>query len=156
MVPSMVMRGWRRRGAWIAGIWLVFQMTALAVSPFALTCRMSAGVTADADDDECCKGLAPGQMCPLHKHRAHAQHHSQSGHASASSAPRHDSRDDACRLRSTCDPIDLAIESALSGSGLLPQVTSIADDLIVREVPMLAVVQAPTRTIAPALPPPRA
>ena len=152
----MMMRGWRRRGTWIAAIWLIFQMTVLAVSPFALTCRMSAGVTADADEDECCKGLAPGQMCPLHKHRAHARHHSQSSHASTASAPGHDSRDAACRLRSTCDPIDLAIDSALSGSGLLPQVASIADDPIVRAMATPGVTQAPTRTLSPNLPPPRA
>jgi len=156
VVPSMTMRGWRRRGAWIAGVWLVCQMTALAVSPLALTCRMSASVATNAeDDDECCKGLAPGQMCPLHKHRAHGQHHSSSGHAATAPATHDASRDPACKLRSTCDPLTLAIESLLPGSGLLPHAASVADDLIVRAMTMPSATDAPTRTISPDLPPPR-
>jgi hypothetical protein len=139
----------------IAGIWLVGQLAMLAASPLVLACGHAAAMLADAEDeDACCKGLAPGQMCPMHKHRAHS-HHSQAGSVAASSSSSDASRNDACRLRSTCDPLDLAIESLLPGSGLLPQMASVADDLTVRSISTHLVTQPLTRTIAPDLPPPR-
>jgi hypothetical protein len=65
----------------LASIWLLFQAGVIAATPF-IDCCASAPRAA-ADDDECCKGLAPGQMCPLHKHRhaptSGAQHHDASG-----------------------------------------------------------------------------
>jgi hypothetical protein len=52
----------------VASIWLLFQGGVLALSPF-IECGVSSASQAVTDEDECCKGMAPGQICPLHKHQ---------------------------------------------------------------------------------------
>ena len=57
----------RRHLSLVAATLLVFQVSVLAVSPFGVCSSVTA--QAAVDDDECCKGMAPGQMCPLNHHR---------------------------------------------------------------------------------------
>jgi hypothetical protein len=97
----------RRHLSAIGMVWLVFQAGVLAVSPFAECCA-TMSQTAGVDDDECCKGMAPGQICPLHKHRQ---------------APPKDTHQDAaqggCAMRSGCGTIDPALLSLGFGLGVL-------------------------------------
>jgi hypothetical protein len=131
----------RRHLTAVGMTWLLFQAAVLAVSPFAACCATAS--QAAVDDDECCKGLAPGQMCPLHKHRP--------------AAPRDTHRDEAggCAMRSGCAPVDPALISLGFGLGILAAPVSL--DVIQLSIPVpagdvTAVHRA--RTLDP--PPPRA
>jgi hypothetical protein len=121
---------------------LLFQIASLAASPLVSCCAVAA--EAAVDDDACCKGLAPGQMCPLHKHRQ---------------APRntahHDEAPAGCALRNGCAPVDPALISFGFGHGILPEPVSL--DVIAVSIPVPAghaAVIYRTRSLDP--PPPRA
>ncbi|HKC54951.1 MAG TPA: hypothetical protein VKC35_02470, partial [Vicinamibacterales bacterium] len=102
----------RRHLTAIGIAWLVFQASVLAVSPFVSCCAAQANAV---EDDKCCEGLAPGQMCPLHKHR-HAPpkdtpHDGAQGH--------HDGAQSDCAIRGDCARIDPALMSLGFGLGVL-------------------------------------
>ena len=78
---------------------LVCQAAALSAAPVAL-CR--GALSADADLDECCKALAPGQTCPMH-HTTHG-------------AP--DTRGTAWTC--VCSPSDAVLASIVGVAGALP------------------------------------
>jgi hypothetical protein len=121
----------RRHLSVIAATWLVFQISVLAVSPFAVCCSVTA--QAAVDDDECCKGMAPGQMCPLHHHRHSA------GPA----------------LRCGCGSIDPALISLTFGLGVMPSPVSVDVTLVSTPVPQ-STVHALYRAGSLDPPPPRA
>jgi hypothetical protein len=103
-----------RRHLTAVGItWLLFQATSLAVSPF-ITCCTVVSTQAAVDDDDCCKGMAPGQMCPLHRHRQ---------------APKDDAqRDQApsdCAMRSGCGQQTPALIALGFGLGIVPDAISL-------------------------------
>jgi hypothetical protein len=80
-------------------IWLLCQLTGLAAAPFALCCSQ----LASADQTPaCCRGLAPGQKCPMH-------------HGDAS--------DSTCKMRSACSRSDAALLTLTGGLGVLPEPT---------------------------------
>jgi hypothetical protein len=91
-----------------AGILLFLQMTMLAVSSTALCCRNdlpagSARASSDADHS-CCPGVAPGQLCPMHKAR---------------------SSKNSCRMTSGCATTDASLASLFSFTGVLPTVARV-------------------------------
>jgi len=105
----------RRHLTAIGVTWLVFQAGVLAVSPF-VSCCAAGAQTAALDDDECCQGLAPGQICPLHKHRQHAPpkdtpHHGAQSH--------HDGAQRDCAIRGDCGTMDPALLSLGFGLGVV-------------------------------------
>ena len=85
---------------------LSFQAGVLAVSPFVACCSTTA--RAAIEEDECCKGMAPGQICPLHKHR-HAPKEDGRGHDSSGNP----------LIRCGCGDIDPALVSLIFGLGIL-------------------------------------
>lgn len=93
----------RRYLPFIASIWLVFQTGVIAATPFIDGCASTSPTS--ADDDDCCKGLAPGQMCPLHKHR----------HGPARDTQRHDRSGPT--VRASCGVLDPALASLTFGLG---------------------------------------
>lgn len=99
----------RRHLTAIGVTWLVFQAGVLAVSPLIDCCATSAQ-TGAADDEECCKGMAPGQICPLHKHK-HGHAPPKDTHADAAQSQ--------CAIRGGCGPIDAALLSLGLGLGVL-------------------------------------
>jgi hypothetical protein len=101
----------RRHLSLIAATWLIFQIGVSAVSPFT-NCGIAASQAA-VDDDDCCKGMAPGQMCPLHHHRH-------------SAAP---------ALRCGCGSIDPALISLTFGLGVMPPPVSV--DVTLVSIPVL-------------------
>jgi hypothetical protein len=115
----------------VAATWLVFQISVLAVSPFGVCCSVTA--QAAVDDDECCKGMAPGQMCPLHHHR----------HSAGPS------------LRCGCGSIDPALISLTFGLGVMPSPVSVDVTLVSTPVPQ-STVHALYRAGSLDPPPPRA
>jgi hypothetical protein len=113
-------------------------------TPVMLTCCVGSGTesTVAADDDACCKGLGPGQMCPLHKHRRPV-------HPSASSSQ---SR---CALRATCDPMPGAVMSFSLMDATLSKAESFTID-VARPAPAFVSQSLVSFLVEPANPPPRA
>jgi hypothetical protein len=91
----------RRRLTWIVVLWLVSQVAGIAAAPVGLCCRTAQAV----DDDKCCPGLLPGQVCPMH-------HSKQEGKRS-------------CKMRSTCAATDAALVALDGGVGILPAATAL-------------------------------
>jgi hypothetical protein len=79
---------------------LACQAASISAAPVAL-CR--GALSADADLDECCKDLGPGQTCPMH-HKTHG-------------AP--DTRGPAWTC--LCSPSDAALASIVGVAGALPE-----------------------------------
>jgi hypothetical protein len=94
-------------------MWLLFQAASFAMSPL-VSCCTAASQTA-VDDDACCKGMAPGQMCPLHKHRQ-----------APKNTAHHDEAPSGCAMRNGCAPVDPAFVSFGFGLGILPEPVSLA------------------------------
>ena len=121
---------------------LLFQAVGYAMSPLVSCCAVAS--RAAIDDDECCKGMAPGQMCPLHKHRQGPK-----------DGVHHDQPAGGCATRSGCSPVDPALISLAFGLGILPEPVSL--DVIPVSIPVdagLARVVYRARSLDP--PPPRA
>src|SRR5256885_13429799 len=122
----------RRRLSWVVAFWLVCQVAGVVAAPLALCCRS----TPAADDDErCCPGLLPGQICPMH-HRREGER--------------------TCKMRDACSRADASLVALAGIVGLLPDAT-----LCVRAFP----IGHPLRAVAPSAiaracrpesPPPRA
>jgi hypothetical protein len=117
----------RRRLSWLIASWLVCQVAVIAGAP--------AFDALGIDQDPCCRGVAPGQTCPMHQTRA---------------------GDRTCKMRSDCPRPDFALISIISGAGILPGATHL---VITFEAgtsiggnPSLAV----NRSDRPDAPPPRA
>lgn len=87
---------------------LVCQAAAMAAAPVAL-CR--GALSADADLDECCKNLKPGQTCPMH-HKTH-------GSPDARGAS----------FECVCTPSGAVLASIVGVSGDLPVPTRIVDPI---------------------------
>jgi hypothetical protein len=141
------MRSIRRHLTAIGVAWLVFQAGVLAVSPFVSCCAAQANAV---EDDKCCEGLAPGQMCPLHKHR-HAPP-KDSPHDGAQS--HHDGAQSDCAIRGDCARIDPALLSLGFGLGVLEPPVALTVTTISSPVPQFAAcVVDCARSLDP--PPPR-
>jgi len=137
----------RRHLTAIGVIWLVFQAGVLAVSPFVSCCAAQANAV---EDDDCCKGLAPGQMCPLHKHR-HAPSNDTPHHGAQS---HHDGAQSDCAIRGDCGKIDPALLSLGFGLGVLDVPVSLTLTLVSTPVPQFAACASDcARSLDP--PPPR-
>lgn len=103
----------------VAFVWLLAHATTFAVSMAGLCCEMPEATTASDDADECCKGLAPGQMCPLHKHGSH--------HASRMSSTQTAPAAGECRLRSGCHPPEGLLTGLTLALGMLVDVQTVGD-----------------------------
>lgn len=131
---------------------LLLQMGSAVVSATGLCCTTAAAASA-ADDDACCQGLAPGQMCPLHKH--HGGKHHPNGATSGAEHARPANTPGGCAMRSGCGTQPAGLESLTFGLGVLPSA-----DAVIERSRDTTVVSAPasftTRSLFPDLPPPRA
>jgi hypothetical protein len=122
----------RRRLSWLIGVWLLCQIANVAAAPLTFCCQNVA--TAD-DEEKCCPGLLPGQVCPMH--------HTKEGVRT-------------CKMRSACAKSDAALVALAGGIGVLPPSTAVVStfDLgdLLRPAPRSAIV----RFARPESPPPRA
>ena len=81
----------RRRLSWLVGAWLLCQIANVAAAPLTFCCQ---NVASAEDEEECCPGLLPGQVCPMH--------HVKEGEPT-------------CKMRGVCSGTDASIV-ALAGS----------------------------------------
>src|SRR4051812_47829806 len=121
----------RSRLSWIVGGWLLCQIAGLAAAPFALCCANQAVDETPA----CCRGLAPGQKCPMH--------HGDDSHPT-------------CKMRNACNQSDAALLTLSGGVGVLP--ASTIGEIAFDPGDLLAAPSdsAAPRTDRPESPPPRA
>jgi hypothetical protein len=92
----------RRRLPWVVALWLVGQIAGVAAAPVSFSLRGAQAI----DDDKCCPGLLPGQVCPMH--------HTQEGKRT-------------CKMRSACAGSDAALFALAGGAGVLPQSTPLVN-----------------------------
>jgi hypothetical protein len=115
-------------------VWLVLQLAALAAAPIALCSRPASGL-AMRHDANCCPGIAPGQVCPMH--------HTREGEPT-------------CTMSSACGTSDIALLSLTFGlSAPVPSAHAVhlvaTADLVSSPAPARIV-----RAELPEPPPPRA
>jgi len=121
----------RRRISWVVSVWLACQVAGVVAAPLAFCCR-----TVQVDDDEaCCPGLLPGQMCPMH--------HKREGERT-------------CKMRDACNRTDAGLVALAGVVGLLPETTAVVSTFGVGDSPRAAVPSAISRACRPESPPPRA
>ena len=136
----------RRHLSVVGFTWLVFQAGVLAVSPLA-SCCAAASQSAAVEDDDCCAGLAPGQICPLHKHR----HSSPTPSHQDSATAHHDRTEGACGIRGECGTLDPALLSLSFGLGVVDSPAALVVAPMSYPVPAFA---ACALDCAPSLDPP--
>ncbi len=139
------MAGVRRRVSLVALVWLLSHVATIGVSFAGLCCAPAPAAVSDGDEDACCAGLAPGQMCPLHKHGSHESNR----RVPPPPGP------DSCAMRSGCDSSAITLTAVTLGLGLLPEVTVVSAEAGVLIV-SLTTTSPLARSILPDLPPPRA
>jgi hypothetical protein len=123
----------RRRVSWMACFWLTCQLAGIVAAPLAFCCR---GVEAvDSDDDVCCPGLLPGQICPMH-HKVEGK--------------------PTCKMRDACGRADAALVSLAGIVGLLPSMTVAVSTFVAGDRFAALVPSAISRAYRPDSPPPRA
>jgi hypothetical protein len=122
----------RRRLSWIIRVWLICQVAGLAAAPFALCC---ASLASADQTPACCRGLSPGQTCPMH----------------------HGGEEDrTCKMRSACSRSDAALLTLAGGLGVLPTATTTVTAFDPGDVVSALSPSARLRTDRPESPPPRA
>jgi hypothetical protein len=122
----------RRRLSWAVGAWLLFQIANVAAAPVAFCCQ---NVAIAGDDEKCCPGLLPGQVCPMH--------HTKEGVAT-------------CRMRSMCAGTDASLVALAGGLGAMPVVTAVVRPFALGDPLPVASRPSILRTDRPESPPPRA
>ena len=122
----------RRRLPWVIGAWLVCQIASVGAAPLTFCCQ---NLAIEDDEEKCCPGLLPGQVCPMH--------HTKAGERT-------------CKMRSTCAKSDAALVALAGAMCVLPTATAAvsAFDLgdLLRPIPRSAILRA----YRPVSPPPRA
>jgi hypothetical protein len=122
----------RRRLSWLICAWLTCQVAGVAAAPITFCCK---GVPTAADEEDCCPGLLPGQMCPMH-------------HKTAASK-------NECKMRSLCAPADAMLVALAGGAGVLPHATAVVSAFDPGDVLAPFAPVAVARTSRPESPPPR-
>ncbi len=122
----------RRRLSWLVGVWLLCQIANVGAAPLTFCCQ---NVASSDDEEKCCPGLLPGQVCPMH--------HTKEGVRT-------------CKMRAICTGTDAALVALGGGLGALPPATpavnAFADGDLPRRTPRTAIL----RSDRPESPPPRA
>lgn len=121
----------RRHLSWLIGACLACQLAGIAAAPIALCCK---DLPISDDDTECCAGLMPGQVCPMH--------HTKAGERE-------------CRMRDVCAPSDAALIALAGGVGVLPSATPVVSSFDVGPVAADLSATALLRAVRPEAPPPR-
>src|SRR4051812_20327976 len=130
--PMREAQGRRRRLSWVVGAWLLFQIANVTAAPLTFCCQ---NVATAGDDEKCCPGLLPGQVCPMH--------HTREGKAT-------------CKMRSMCAGSDASLVALAGGLGAMPLVTTAVSAFVLGDPPSVLSRAAILRADRPESPPPRA
>jgi hypothetical protein len=122
----------RRHLSWLIGAWLTCQIAGVAAAPVTFCCK---DVPASHDEVECCAGLKPGQVCPMH-------------HTTAGKRE--------CKMRNACGQADAALMALAGGVGVVPSTTSVENVFDLCDVVRQFAATALPRCDRPESPPPRA
>jgi hypothetical protein len=122
----------RRHLSWFVFLWLAVQIAGVAAAPLAFCCTRV--VTAD-DEEKCCPGLLPGQVCPMHHTREGVR---------------------TCKMRDACGRADAALVALAGGVGVLPPATFVVSSFELGDALRGALPSAIARACRPESPPPRA
>jgi hypothetical protein len=117
--------------SWAIGAWLLFQLANVTAAPLTFYCQ---NVATAGDDEKCCPGLLPGQVCPMH--------HTKEGKAT-------------CKMRSTCAGTDASLMALAGGLGAMPRTTAMVSAFDPGELHALAQPSTILRSERPESPPPR-
>jgi len=120
----------RRRVSWMVCFWLACQVAGVVAAPLAFCCQTAVS----ADEDDCCPGLLPGQMCPMH--------HKTQG-------------DRTCKMRDACSRADAGLVSLAGAVGLLPPATRVVIAFGLGDALPSPAPSALARAHRPESPPPR-
>src|SRR5262249_8746268 len=121
----------RQRLSWVVCLWLACQVAGVVAAPLAFCCQS----VPMSDDDVCCPGLQPGQMCPMH--------HKREG-------------DRTCKMRDACGRADAGLVALAGVVGLLPDATAVVSAFAAGGPVHSIVRSAIVRSSRPESPPPRA
>jgi len=122
----------RGRLSWVVCVWLACQVAGVVAAPIAFCCQ---GVAMAHDDEKCCPGLLPGQICPMH--------HTREGSRT-------------CKMRDACGRADAGLVSLAGVVGLLPTPTAVVSAFDPGAALNGAAPSAIARAYRPESPPPRA
>jgi hypothetical protein len=120
----------RRRVSWMICLWITCQMAGVVAAPLAFCCQR----VATADDEKCCPGLLPGQICPMH--------HTREG-------------DRTCKMRDACGRADAGLVLLAGVVGLLPRPTPVVSAFDFGDAVASSASSAIARAYRPESPPPR-
>jgi hypothetical protein len=120
----------RRRLSWVVCIWLACQTAGIVAAPLAFCCR-----DVPHNDEQCCPGLLPGQICPMH--------HTREG-------------DRTCKMRDACGRADAGLVALAGVVGLLPTATAAVSAFEVGDRVDAIAPSTVVRAFRPESPPPRA
>ena len=101
----------RRRLSWLVGAWLLCQIANVAAAPLTFCCQ---NVATAGDEEKCCPGLLPGQVCPMH--------HTKEGERT-------------CKMRSVCTGSDASIVALAGGLGAMPVSTALVNAFELGDLP---------------------
>lgn len=122
----------RRRLSWLVGAWLLCQIANVSAAPLTFCCQ---NVATAEDEEKCCPGLMPGQVCLMH--------HTKEGVRT-------------CTMRGVCAGSDASLVAPASGLAALPPVTAAVSAFDLGVLPRRAPQVAILRSDRPESPPPRA
>jgi len=109
------------------------QIASIAAAPLAFCCK---DAPAMSDEEECCPGILPGQLCPMHHKVAPGKND--------------------CKMRSICSPADAMLVALAGGVGVLPPATAVVNTFDPGDVVAPMAPTALARSSRPESPPPRA
>src|SRR6478672_10369189 len=99
----------RRRLSWLIGAWLLCQVANVAAAPLTFCCQ---NVATAGDEEKCCPGLLPGQVCPMH--------HTKEGERT-------------CKMRASSCGSDASLVALASGLGAVPVATPTVSAFVLGE-----------------------
>jgi hypothetical protein len=122
----------RRRLSWLVGAWLLCQTANVAAAPLTFCCQ---NVATAGDEEKCCPGLLPGQVCPMH--------HTKEGERT-------------CKMRASCSGSDASMIALASTLAAVPMATAAVSAFDLGAASRISAPSAIRRSVRPDSPPPRA
>jgi len=129
----MFMQVMRRRLSWLICAWLTCQIASVAAAPITFCCK---DVPTATEEHDCCPGLLPGQLCPMHHRTAAGKNE--------------------CKMRSACAPADAMLVALAGGAGMLPRATAVVSTFEAGDAVAPLALTVVAHTSRPESPPPRA